>query len=238
MGIAYYAGTRGKLMRRAAARPSSLWWRSAVVHRWGWVRGAEEIINEDTESCAFGQGHRSPALTGLCPCGGGKGGLLCFLSGDEVAWGLPWKPRVSLLALAHRGGEEPIYWWLSCIFDHLRVLEIKVSPLCSTGGCSILPPTLLLNAADWTQLRWFSGCWLKGQRRRVGWIPPEKQQEKKKKRKKTKIYFLKSGDQLCFWTTTSAVVVAAVHGAELGLQEWWRRWVSQWSVLPEWGKLL
>lgn len=149
MGIAYNAGTRGKLMRRAAARPSSLWWRSAVVHRWGWVRGAEEIINEDTESsCAFGQGHRSPALAGLCPCGGGKGGLLCFLSGDEVAWGVPWKPRVSLLALAHRGGEEPIYWWLSCIFDHLRVLEIKVSPLCSTGGCSILPPTLLLHAAE------------------------------------------------------------------------------------------
>lgn len=180
MGIAYNAGTRGKLMRRAAARPSSLWWRSAVVHRWGWVRGAEEIINEDTESsCAFGQGHRSPALAGLCPCGGGKGGLLCFLSGDEVTWGCPLKTKSFSPCVgsqrrrrAHLLVAELYFWPSACLGDKSFPALLDEWVLYSPTDSSI--------ERSWSQLRWFSGCWLKGQRRRVGWIPPEKQQEKKK----------------------------------------------------------
>ncbi len=95
MGLHLISEHVGSLFaRQAAVRPSSLWWRSAVVvHRWKWARGAEEIINEDTEgSCARGEG-QTLAWVRLCPCGDTKDGLLRFLSGDEVAWGCPRKTK-------------------------------------------------------------------------------------------------------------------------------------------------
>lgn len=38
--------------------------------------------------------------------------------------------------------------------------------------------------------------------------------------------------------SVAPALVVAVHGAELGLQGWWRRWASLSSALPEWAKLL
>lgn len=66
----------------------------AAVQRLERLRGTGQIINEDTEgSAAPGQGQRLACMR-LCPCGGGKDGLLRFHSGDEVAGrGCPWKSR-------------------------------------------------------------------------------------------------------------------------------------------------
>lgn len=70
-----------------------------------------------------------------------------------------------------------LYFWLSaCLGD-------KSFPALLDGWV-LYSPTDSSIERSWSQLRWFSGCWLKGQRRRVGWIPPEKQQEKKRKDKR------------------------------------------------------
>lgn len=96
----------------------------------------------------------------------------------------------------------------------------KVSRFLDRVGVFILPP-LRLTAPSWTQRRWFRGCWVSRR-----WVEFHRSS------------IPSSSGQLRFWTVTSVVVVVAVHGAEPELQEWWRRWVSQSSVLPEWGKLL
>lgn len=218
--------------RLAAARASSLWWRSAaVVHRWKWVRGAEEIINEDTEgSCAFGQG-QSLAWMRIMSMWGQQGRTFTLPLRGRGRLGMsPENPRVSLSVLDCRGGENPSICMIMVWALFLTTSELhgsfsfrpqpgdKVSSLCSTAGWFDRPSIRLIEPWLW----WFRGCWLEGAA--VGWIPSEQRQN--------------SGGQLCLWTVTSAVVVVAVHGAELVLQEWWRRWVSQSSVLPEWGKLL
>lgn len=161
--------------RLAAVCPSSLWWRSAVVvHRWKCVRGAEEIISEYIEgSCVFRQG-QSLAWMRLCPCGDNKDGLLRFLLEEEVAWDCSLKTKSFSLCAGLQRQRKSLH-----LHDHgwdlfLTISELhgfihsppgyKVPSLCSTAGW-FMRPLVRLIARSWTQLRrYWSGCWLKGER--------------------------------------------------------------------------
>ena len=210
MGLREILDHVGSLFTRlSSVRPSSLWWRSAaVVHRLEWLRRTGQIINEDTEgSAAPGQGQRI-AWIWLCPCGGCKGGLLRFPSGDEVARACPLKSKSfsTRVGSQRRRKRFHLHDWVKLDFWHPPTCALVfLSP--SHGGklmfCSVSSPgrsEVDLAAAG------SKACGGFDSQLRVRSVAP--------------------------------ALLVAVHGAEHGLQGWWRRWASLSSALPEWAKLL
>lgn len=129
--------------RLAAVRPSSLWWRSAVVvHRWKCVGGAEEIISEDFQgSCVFGQG-QSLAWMRVCPCGDNRDGLLRFLSGEEVAWGCPLKTKSFSLCVGLQRQRKSLH-----LHDHGWDLFLTISELHGFIHFTLRPEIKFLRSA-------------------------------------------------------------------------------------------